>query len=401
MKKEQGFSQNNTVDIDRIGLELVTGEVVDLKNLLIEMNIYVSLFAFLQGNITFHDTLNITNNGPVLGGERLFVRWKSPLYSEYTEVMLKVRSPAERVITNGTSSTVRLELLSETYLDSLTMSISRGFKNQYSKAATTYWQAADFSKPFKTDDSDGIYTFALPHTKTVFENIDWMASRARTSDGMPFVFFEDIDEFSFCSWSKILKQAPKLKLFHQSQILLDKPEKVFRNILAVESGTMARDASVFALNDLTARREYIFNPLSKETTVRDRTFKEFVDAAPRLDAGGFTTALPTNSSVRVLVTKSDNSQSNSYFRDALNYVIQSNTMTVMTYGDDQMRLGTVVELNLLAPQIQDGKNPVEEKFVNGNFLVIGLKHTIRPNEYRLYWKLSKESYKTEVMKNGG
>lgn len=400
MKQSQGFSQNNTIDIDRIGLELVTGEVVDLKNLFIEMNIYVNMFAFLQGNITFHDTLNITNNGPILGGERLFVRWKSPLYQDYTEVMLKVRSPAERVITNGTSSTVRLELLSETYLDSLTMSISRGFKNQYSKAALTYWQAADFTKQLKVDDSDGIYTFALPHTKTVFENISWMASRARTIDGMPFVFFEDIDEFSFCSWSKILKQAPKLKLFHQPQIVMDVPEKIFRNIIAIESANMSRDASVFALNDLTARREYVFNPLSKETTVKDRYFKDFTDAAPRLDNGPFTTALPTNSSVRVLIAKSDNSQTNSFFRDALNYVIQSNNTTIMTYGDNMMRLGTVVELNLLAPQIQDGKNPVEEKFLNGNFLVTGLKHTLRPSEYRLYWKLAKESYKTEVMKNG-
>ena len=42
----------------------------------------------------------------------------------------------------------------------------------------------------------------------------------------------------------------------------------------------------------------------------------------------------------------------------------------------------------------------EEKFMNGNFLVTGLKHTLRPSESRLYWKLSKESYKTEVMKNG-
>lgn len=400
MKKAEGFSQDNTVDIDRIGLELITGEVVDLKNLLVELNMYVSMFSFLQGNLTFHDTLNITNNGPVLGGERLFVRWKSPMYEEYTEVMLKVRSPAERVVTGGSSSTVRLELLSETYMDSLTMSVSRGFKNQYSKAALTYWQAADFKKTLKIDDSDGIYTFALPHSKTVFENINWMASRARTSDGLPFAFFEDIDEFSFCSWSKILKQAPKLKLFHQQQLLMDVPEKIFRNILALEPGNMSRDASVFAMSDLTARREYTFNPLSKETTVRDRYFKDFTDIAPRLDAGAFTTALPTNSSTRVLITKSDNSQSNSFFRDALNYVVQSNNFTIMTYGDNTMRLGTVVTLNLLAPQIQDGKNPIEEKFLNGNFLLTGLKHTIRPNEYRLYWKLTKESYKTEVVKNG-
>lgn len=400
MKQEQGFSQNNTVDIDRIALELVTGEVVDLKNLLVELNIFVSVFSSLQGNIIFHDTMNITNNGPILGGEKLFVRWKSSLYTEYTEAMLKVRASAERVVTNGTSATVRLELLSETYLDSLTMSVSRGFKNQYSKAALTYWQAADFAKPLKVDDSDGIYTFVLPHTKTVFENLEWMASRAQTSDGMPFAFFEDIDEFTFCSWSKILKQASKLKLIHQPQILMDKSEKVFRNILALESGKMSRDASIFALNDLVARREYTFDATTKGTTVRDRTFQDFTSAVPRLDKGAFMTALPSNSSVRLLIAKTDGSHTNSYFRDALNYVVQCNTVTVMTYGDDKVRLGTIVELNLTAPQIQDGKDPVEEKFLNGNFLVTGLKHTIRPNEYRLYWKLTKESYKAEVVKNG-
>lgn len=400
-KKGEGFSINNTLDLEALRIELTTGEVIELRGTFQELNIYCNLFSEgVSGNLIFNDTLNVTNNGPILGGEKVFVRWKSPMYSEFSEMLFKVQKVSERVPTANQSTVVRLELLSSDLFDSLAISLSRGFNNQYSKAVKLYWESVDFLKPIFTDESQGIHTFVLPHSRNPIDNINWVANRARTPDGLPFVFFEDLEGFNFASWSKMLSQKSQVKLFHQPQRTLETPEKEFRNIQAVEFGNNSRDASLFSVLGLTGTQEQVYDPLTKSLVVMNKEFKEWVDTAPRLDKGTITNQALPASSVQFLLVKPDNSQSTIFFRDALNYAMQNACMTIMTPGDNRMRVGSIAYVDQISPQIQNGSGLINERFINGNYMVTGLKHTLRPNDYRLYWKLAKESYFKEVKSNG-
>lgn len=390
-----------TLDLEAVRLELNTGEVVELKDALSELNIYVNLFSEgMVASLLFIDTTNITDNGPILGGEKLFVRWKSPIHSEWNEVLFRVRMVTERVPGNSQAMVVRLDLMSDGYMQAFSVALSRGFKTTYSDGVRKLWQNADITKDLKVDESLGIYTFAFPQTKNIVKNAEWAANRAKGPTGVPFVFFEDVDYFNFASWDRILKQTESTKLFHQPQMTTETPEKTFRNVMGLQFNDKSRDVSMFADMGLGNRIEHVFNPLTKSTQINERSFSEFTSSVSSLDKGKLETSLDTNRRSKLLLVKSDNSQSTSFFRDSLNYAMSSNSINIVTVGDSMMRLGTVVELNSISPQAQNMQGVVNQKFLGGKFLVSGLKHTIRKNDYRLYWKLVKESYLTEVKQNG-
>lgn len=401
--KAVGFSIDNSIDIDAIRIELVTKEVIELKNMLVELDIYVSFLSDgLMATLLLRDNINLVNNGPILGGEKVFVRFKSPMYNEtgWTELNLKVQSITERVPANNQGTLVKLALLSETYMDSMSIRMSRGYNGQYSGAAQLYWKSAGFQKELQADQSQGLYTFTLPSTKQFMKNMNFLADRSRTSDNMPFVFFEDLDYFNMLSWSKLLSQEPKVELVHQPQLTEETPEKAFRNILSLEYGKNQRDMSVFSGLGLNGRAEQVYDPLTKTLKIENNSYDKYSKQVPLLNENKMETMLGSGQSTRFVLKKFDDSQASVFNRDALNYSLNANYINVVTYGDNRMRVGTVVTMNLPSPQLQNGSDLITEKFVGGRFIVVGLKHAIRPNEYRLYWSLSNESFLTGVTNNG-
>jgi len=396
-KTDQGFSPDNSVDIDVIRLELYTKEVVELKNNFQELNIYCSMFTDgITATLIFNDNANITNNGPILGGEKVFVRWKSPMWPDWEEMMFKVDRVGGRVPTTFQSAVVMLHLVSQTFYDALAYNPSRGFKTQYSTVALKLWESAKFEKELKSDPSFGINTIATAENKSILSTIDWLATRSKTADGLPFVFFEDIDYFNYASWSRILKQTEShVTLVHQPQMTEETPEKAFRNILSIQFDGN-RDGGEFSLLGLGGCNETIYDPLKKTTYLNSRSFEKFSKQVPRLDKGVLTSKVEKTEMRRFCLAQYDGSQDTAFNRAALNYALKNNSINIVTYGDNRMRLGSIAKVNLMSIQLQDNPELIPEKFFNGNMLVTDLKHTIRPGEYRLYWKLTKESYSEEV-----
>lgn len=393
-----GFSRDNTLDINALRLELATGEVIDLLNMFQEFNIFVMMSGLggIMANMIVNDNINFCNNGPVVGGERVFIRFKSPIYQEYTELMFRVSLQVERVPSGNQSSLVKLELVSEEYFFLLGTSISRGYSTQYSKAAKLLYQESGLTKPFLSDQSSGLYTFSVPQTLSVIDNLQWMANRAKTADNLPFCVFEDLDSFNFASWSKMIQQETKLKLFFQPQLTEETFEKEFRNILSIQYEDNSKDALKYRRSGFGGGTEFTYNPRSKNLSTKEQSFKSFSENTPSLDSGKPWLPNIKSEGKTFLVSRYDNSQSNSFFRKALGHAMSLNNVTILTAGDNQMRLGVVVELDIISPQPQNVDQAVSEKFVNGRFIVTSLKHTIRPSEYRLYWGLSKDSYLNEV-----
>lgn len=400
-KKTDGFSKDNTIDINSLRLELVTGEIIDLLNMFQEFNIYVNMHGMgIMANVIFNDTINICNNGPIIGGERIFIRFKSTAYEEYDELMFRVSLQVERVPTGNQSTLVKLELVSEEYYKLLGISISRGYSSQYSSAASKLYAESGVDKPFYVDPSSGLHTFAVPQTLSIVENLQWLANRARTVDGLPFCVFEDVDSFNFVSWSKVISQETKLNLFFQPQLTEETFEKEFRNILSVQFDENAKDALTYRKKGFGGGSEYTYDPSQKSLGVKDQSFKSYSENVPTLDIGKPWLPDLRSEGKSFLLKKVDDSQSNSFFRRALDHSMRLNSLTIVTAGDNRMRLGTVVEIDLISPQAQNMNDAVNERFINGRFLVTSLKHTIRPSEYRLYWGLSKDSYMNKVNNDG-
>ncbi len=395
-KIDEGFSIGNTLDLSILNIELLTGEVLNLKNLLHEMNIYVSLFnPGITSTLIIGDPTNITNNGPIIGGEKIFIKWRSPYYREFSEMMFKVERVGDRVPTTAQAAIVTLHLVSADMYDAESYNPSYGMRGQYSAIATKLWANGAFMKELKVDNSYGIFNYASPENQSILSTMSWLANRSQGAEGLPYVFYEDIDEFVFASMAKILRQDTKVKLFHQPQLTEESVEKIFRNCYSVQF-VENRDAGMWNQLGFGGCEETVYDPLTKTAHYANRSFENYALNSPRLDAGELKVLNRQSNVRRMTLQKEDGSHATVFNRAALNYSLQNSCLKIATPGDDQMRVGVVGEINMAAVQVQNEQDIVEEKFISGRFLVTHLKHTIRPSEYRLYWNLAKESYHNEV-----
>ena len=398
-KVAQGFSRFNTCDIRILRIELATGEIVDLLGSFVELDIYRSMFnPGMTACLIFGDVLNITNNGPILGGERVYVEWKSPLYEDFTSMNFRVSMVAERQPVAQTNCLVKLELCSEALYFGLSKRLSRPYNTTYSAAAVALWNETGISTPILTDTSEGINRFVTGRHMTVYETIGWMASRSRTIDKLPFVFFEDFDGLVFASWSRILKQTAAQPLLHQPQGTEEDIRKDWMNILAIEFSKNQRDALEFMRHGFGKKTELAYDITTKQLETLVETPVE-VTGRVGLNPGQISVADSDQCDDYFLTfSRQDGSQRNIYERELLDYLMQYSTNTILNHGDSQARLGQLVEFHLLAPQLPDATEPKQEQFFSGKYLVTGIKDTIRPNEYRTYREIVQESLLNEVQR---
>ncbi|NBO99972.1 MAG: hypothetical protein EBU90_07555 [Proteobacteria bacterium] len=88
------------VDIQDLILFSSTGIVLEIKDYLVELNIYEDLFSnFLTGDILISDSRNLIKEMPIIGEEFLIVKVRTPSLSETINRVFRVYGIADRVIT--------------------------------------------------------------------------------------------------------------------------------------------------------------------------------------------------------------------------------------------------------------------------------------------------------------
>lgn len=392
-----GFSSYNTIDIAAIRIELTTGEVIEYRDQFIELEIYRSVFAKgMTGSIIIKDILGTVNNGPILGGERVYLRFKSPAYEEYTELFMRVSMVTESVPISQSEPIVKLELCGEALYFGMAKQISRGFRGQYSEIARQFWAETGIDVPIQTDDSLGIFTLTTTTTRNAIDTLRWMAHRARTGDRLPFTMFEDFEGLNFVSMSRMLAQTNTIKFIHQPQETEEDIRKQWMNILAVDTEANTRDAFNFMERGIGRGREISYSLGLKENIVRRDMFSDVASTFAMNPGPIRVTGEEQTDTTDFYIARTDFSDRNAHERESLAWAMQYNRKVICNHGDDRARLGQIVEVNFYSPQVTDGLRIPDEKFFAGRFLVTSIKDTIRPNEYRTYRGLSQNSLKTEV-----
>lgn len=385
-----GFSQYNTCDVSAVRIELKSGEVYDITNSFVELEVYRSLFSMMSGCLIFADVMNITNNGPITGGEKVWVRYKSPIYDDYTELVFRVSMIAERVSTSQASSLVKYELVSEAYYFGVSKQICTSLEGTYTNIAKKFWNLTGIDVKLFADESQGLFKFVVPYSYSALEAMNMFASRAVGTDELPFMFYEDIDGVNFVSVSNMIAQTNSTRLIHQPQLTEENFQKQWSNIIAIQNEENTRDALEFMKEGLGGLNEEVFSISEKKITQSKRSFES--DYIFKLNAGNIPVSDSTFCSQNRVIVKESNNK-NVFVKKSLNWAIQFNKLTICNHGDNQARLGQIIELDLNATQLsQDGKIP-KERFFSGKYIVTSIKDTIRPNEYRTYRGLNQESLK--------
>lgn len=217
------------------------GEVFDIRNMVLEINIYQSLFDhYLQCDIAISDALNLNNSikgdedksipGGFNGGEVLIIS-----YRERTDASMDSEIPVKKHMFGiyETSDRSRINENTESYIISgisleayqtmpqtINKVYGRGPGNTitnmmksiineyvYTDVMRDQYRVAKIYKSVEVDDTSGLQKYIIP-SLSVDETIDFLANEADSEDHYPYyIFYEDSSGFKFKNVSSLIDNA--------------------------------------------------------------------------------------------------------------------------------------------------------------------------------------------------
>ena len=217
-------------------LLITENNVIDLKQVFVQLNIYEDLFSFtFSGNMSVVESDNFTGKEKILGGERLIIEFESMTEVEgelilvntnLTAIITKISS--EAAVTSGMSKTYVIDFVSIDHISNMRKKISKSFfKTPFHEIVRFCVNALDSDSNLKLEPSKNIIDRIIIPFWTPFRAISWCADKAiqtqsrKTNSLSSFLFYQTIyntedarnvdvsSYFHFVSIDSLLKKPPK------------------------------------------------------------------------------------------------------------------------------------------------------------------------------------------------
>ena len=228
-----GIQKAGSVEIVELKIIGSTGFVIDLRDFLIELNIYEDIFASsLYGDISLSDSRNIIESLPIIGEEYLNVSFKTPSFEASGDVIQKsfrvFRLSNRKIVRDNNTQTFKLHFASTELFYDVLLPVYKSFEgdvgevaldvfNEYLKTPRDFIIDSsnnvkldlDKSSSFFVSETDNKIKFVSPGW-TPLKILNWLASKAIPKDdtkAKDFLFFETTKSFYFTSIEKIFKDV--------------------------------------------------------------------------------------------------------------------------------------------------------------------------------------------------
>lgn len=207
------------VFFDELFITTLHGQEIDLKNFVIQLQLYEDLFSnVLKGTIIINDALNLLSKAPIVGGEYLSVQFRTPGYGTIPEDIIQktfaVCGISDRMFDNDRQQFYTLHFISIEGLNDNTTTLSTSYSGAtdtlvqkiYDEkiAAPRWFKGGSFSSA-KTS----LAISGTPHAShvrmvvpywTPLKTINWITARAlgKENKGPNFLFYESNKGF-YCA----------------------------------------------------------------------------------------------------------------------------------------------------------------------------------------------------------
>lgn len=216
---------SRALDVDIMQLDIVNHAdvTVDLKELYLDIKIYENIFSnVMTGSISFYDKNNMAKNLPLIGKERIRIKFKTPSTNSILEKEFRVYKISLKQRVPGKDETILvMDFASSPFFLSATTRISKSYqKKTFSQIAKEVFQNYMQNK-ITNNSSVGKkpenYTINIvPSTEenttvvipnwNVLQTMNWLAKKAEYLGNCDYIFFERWGEFYFGPISKLKEE---------------------------------------------------------------------------------------------------------------------------------------------------------------------------------------------------
>ena len=433
------------------------GFKVDIKYLMIELNIYESIYKnAVTGSVVVTDEGNQIARMSIQGLEKLAFFLKTPGVShgkedvidasEETGEPFHIYSITDRKQLNRGVASYTLHFASREFMRNLRTKVSQAYDGKYDRAVIDIMKDENYLDSRKklhyepTGNSNKIVIPNLPP----FDAINMIAKRSISdkSDGVGYYFYETTGGYYFRSWASMITsqgryaKVPRQKFYYQPLKLSSNPkrtdqDKIEREYESVESYEFVNNFHDVASNTALGtygHRVISHNLYDKSYNISDYNFHREYTKTPHTDTVGQN----KNNKFPVMDTPVDYDNANNvsdykesrvslqtttpflhdkdvgtYGLDAIqdgkktgervsqdNQVIEATALILTVKGQSYIQAGDLITFNLKDVNLDENKESPEDPRFSGNYVVTKIRHVVTGDSYKMILECAKDSVAT-------
>lgn len=418
MTQQDFYQKQFHVDIREITLVTETGNEIDLRPLLVQLNIYEDLFTpTLTGNIILSDQHDLIGKMPIYGRESISIKFKTPGLKNNTSFIQKTFTVYKVGDINKDQEqkfqTYTLFFASKEFIENARQIVSKSYSGTPSeiiqRVFTEYFEDGILNEVSQTKNK---VSFVCPGWKPL-TLINWLTDVAvsqQFSDSHRFSFYETFDGFYLKDISEMINQeveyiysandnflqtsvgvnttdaAKKYSFFNQivSMDVISSFDPYTRLKRGVYSNTVLHHDITnkkygFSLSDYNTefvKTNHVYN--NPITTFTDDLFVSPNSMIMYLPLSGNETDYQLSRANRI-------TQMN---------LISDQKIAITVRGNHSLRVGKMINVsfprNVDFTETKDDKEINDETF-SGNYLISAVHHTITGNGYSCRVELIRDS----------
>lgn len=191
------------------------GTVIDLKQFAVEINLYEDIFAScVSGSLYVGDAADLVANYKLHGNEWLILDIDKPGLKMPIQKVFRIYKISNREQKNPTTQNYTLHFVSEEMILSTQKLLSKSYKGMQISSMINDILVNQLStrqgKIQTIQSTDGVFNIIVPRMNPL-QAIEWLSTRAYSSNGSLFMFYENKNGYNFQSIETIMKQGPYAK----------------------------------------------------------------------------------------------------------------------------------------------------------------------------------------------
>ena len=374
----------NSANILQFNIISKNGDVLDLKNIFVNLNIYESMFShFITGDIMLKNTADIVKNLPIIGGEDVSLVFGDASESNMMYFDLVVVSEPQQV-GSGTGKDkaefIFLKLTSKTFINDKFQRISQKLKSSKSNIIQnmtyTFWK----SNKSVSGDVDGEIEL-VANNWLPSQVIEYICGQSKDA-----LFFEsnDSENYTFDTLANLIQKEPQTELF---------PASTFEQSTGLNHVLSYRFDTKFDLKNsyiMSMFGQTVYKP-SLENYGYERKSKSLDEISgseiPLMGSNKlFKEGLSTPDNNIILTYQDVDSK---LYRNMMIQTLQHYNLLVVTKGNSQRKVGDTINFDL--PSVDNAKE-LNNNF-SGKWLITQIKHNVNSTlEYKQNLRLWKNSF---------
>lgn len=395
---------DNFVPLDTFRIESITmyrpgipeDERIDIKAFVFELGYFEDMFSgTVAAHLVLSDPINLPESFPIVGGEYVDIRFRSPQYVDSQLLTFVVGNIGDRIQQDQTNKQEYiLPLVTLDRYRDLKKDISKSYTGTYDSIVEQLLKDLGSTTSLTKDEANYNQTFVCPYWSPL-KACEWIASRAQGVKVDPFFFWETMDGYQFRSAHNIFSQPAYAKLKLEPSRHKETNEGAWRRVIKFENKKSvnrlrelqdgAYGVHVTLLNTETRRiekQEYDYKTLSGSP---DFAKLEKFPLYPE-DKEIFKN--------RFFYSKMDKSHEGRIYREMVMSTIDHYRVKVTVPGDSGYRAGQVLDFDIPDLSVSDTKT---ESMTSGRWLIVSLMHLIRHDTFTTSMELCKNSHAVDVV----